>query len=125
MNRVLGIALIASLGLLGCQQEASEASPEAEIEAAIKAHLATKSQLDLAKMEIEVQQVDVQGDVARALVVFRTKDGEAEMPVRYSLARVDGSWVVEDKGPRRGHGQPLPQGHPPVETPQPDDPQQP
>jgi hypothetical protein len=115
MNRLLGILLIACLGLLGCQREAAQASPEEEIEATINAHVAKKSQLDLANMEIEVQEVDVQGDMARALVLFRTKGGEAEMPVRYSLAREDGKWVVQDKGSRRVHGQPLPQGHPPVE----------
>jgi hypothetical protein len=125
MSRSLAVLLLAGLALLGCQQEVSEASPEAEIEAAINAHVANKSQLDLANMEIEVQEVDVQGDMARALILFRTKGGEAEMPVRYSLAREDGSWVVQDKGPRRVHGQPLPQGHPPVETPEREAPQQP
>lgn len=125
MSRSLAVFLLACLALLGCQQEASEASPEAEIEAAIQAHVAKKTQLDLANMEIEVQQVDVQGDRARALVLFRTKGGEAEMPVQYSLAREDGNWVVQDKGPRPVHGQPLPQGHPPVDTPQREVPQQP
>jgi hypothetical protein len=117
MRKLLAVLLLASLTLLGCQQEASGVSPEAEIEAAVKAHVAQKAQLDLANMEIEVQQVDVQGDLARALVLFRTKGGEAEMPVRYSLAREDGNWVVQDKDPGRVHGQGLPQGHPPVETP--------
>lgn len=125
MSRSLAVLLLACLALLGCQQESSETSPEAEIEAAIKVHVAKKTQLVLAKMEVEVQQVDVQGDMARALVLFRTKGGEAEMTVRYSLAREDGSWVVQDKSSRGVHGQPLPQGHPPLETPQREAPQQP
>jgi len=118
MSRLLAVLLLACLALLGCQQEAAEVSPEAQVEAALKAHVAGKSSLDLSNMDMEVTEVAVEGDMARAVVLFRTKGGEAEMPVRYSLTRQNGSWVVQDTGQRRVHGQQLPQGHPPVETPQ-------
>jgi hypothetical protein len=119
------VLLLSALAVFGCAKEPGKPAPspgegqEAAIEAAVKAYLAGRSDLALDNMEIEFRKISVQGDTAEAEVVFRTKNGQGEMPISYKLAREAGNWVVQRKRPEASTG-PMPPGHPPVPPPGPE-----
>lgn len=108
---------ITSLGLLlgglllagGCARKAAD--PKPEVEAAIRDYLKGRPGLALDKMEVEVQEVTLQGDRAEAQVRFRTQSGEGEMTLRYQLRREGERWVVELGSVHGGTGA-MPPGHP-------------
>ncbi|MBI4465844.1 MAG: hypothetical protein HY656_00250 [Acidobacteria bacterium] len=113
------VLLSAALFFLGAcaPKEATEQETKAAVEAGIRAHLSQRSGLALDKMEMEVKQVTVQGEKAEADVVFRSKGGEGEMAMHYTLRRQGDRWVVERSGGAGAGGGVLPPGHPPVTTP--------
>jgi len=128
MRTQLLVLALAALAAVGCARETptpAQAPPEgqeAAIEAAVKAYLAGRSGLALDNMQIEFGKISVQGDTADADVVFRTKSGAGEMPVKYRLKREEGAWVVQRKRPEASRG-PMPPGHPPVGSQAPEGPQ--
>lgn len=109
-------------------QTAAASSVEEEVEAAVRKHLSTKSNLDMSAMDLIVQNVDVQGDTAVATVGFQVKGApESAMSMKYNLAKENGEWVVQanpsghggvgtppNPPPAGQSGQELPPGHPPV-----------
>jgi len=74
-------------------------TPEAEIRAAIQAHLAHKGTLNLQAFQTEVKRVDMQGDRAQAEVEYRVKDGPGSMQLTYALERRDNAWSVVESVP--------------------------
>jgi hypothetical protein len=110
--------------------QASDSDVNARVEAAIRKHLAKRSDLDMASMELTIDHVDVQGESAQATVGFRVKDTpEAAMSMNYQLVKEAGEWVVQPAAaghgatpPPAAPGQGLPPGHPPAGGAQPPQP---
>jgi len=141
---LVSIALsIASLGGCGGSPGGAPAGNlKAEIQAAVDAHLAKRTDLALGDMDVAVDSVDLQGDdKAEAVVSFRAPGAaEAAMSMTYQLTRTATGWEIQPKE-SMGHGgiapppsaedpnlppghpptsgeapqQNLPQGHPPVQ----------
>lgn len=113
--------------LLGCSG-GRDANTNAAIQRAIEQHLTSRPGLDGAKLMIELQQVNIQGDRAQAEVIFRSRDQpQAQMAFHYDLRREGGEWKVENGRPSAaGSSHPeagsapegretLPPGHPSTE----------
>lgn len=101
-------------------QSASDADVRAQVDAAVRKHLARRSDLDMSSMTMTVQDVQVAGDEADATVGFQVKGApEAAMSMKYHLVRQSGEWVVQTNA-GAGHdatsppAQGLPPGHPPA-----------
>lgn len=115
--RWAGIAIVYA-GLLagGCGGPAN--TPEA-VRRAILDHLASRPDLDLKGIQVDVATVSFREEQADALVSFRPRSGEGEpFQMRYTLERKGGRWVVKSKAQAGGmpHGAAgaLPPGHPDV-----------
>ena len=111
----------------GCNRglESKEAIRQAVID-----HLATRSNLNVASMQVEVTSVSFREDGADATVSFRAKgaDAAAGMTMNYALEKKGNRWVVksrretgatphgsmEDAMPEGMPSGELPAGHPPV-----------
>ncbi len=113
MRRALIVVLLAAASLAGCQKGAPETKPA--VEAALRAYLAQRPGLAMDKMDMEVKDVKFKGETAEADLVFRVKDGEGEMAMRYTLRRQGDQWVVERGGQTGASGAEMPPGHPPVQ----------
>jgi hypothetical protein len=125
----------------GCTRAQSD---EQAIRAAVQRRVQTSSNLKMSAMDMQINQVNIQGDRAQAQTDFRLKDGGMTMQVNYALERRNGDWVVLRSDPAGGqithppmdqppagstsaNGFPkfhvpsdspaLPPGHPPVNTP--------
>ena len=106
--------------LFGCSRGTQ--TPEAVRQGVID-YLSTRSDLDLASMQVEVTSVSFRQDEADATVAFRPKGGgpASGMQMRYTLERKGSRWVVKGKGQEptgeapHGNAQrpaELPPGHP-------------
>ena len=85
-------AALCLLAAVGC---GSLGDQKPAIEKAIKDHLASRSDLAINQMVLDVKDVKVEGDKAGADVVFRvTNAPEMQMGYHYDLARESGSWKV-------------------------------
>lgn len=129
--RKLLLLLFLALLLPACQQQSDSATEaakpkpaaapagdtaEAEIEAAIRSYLAGRPGLNMENMTVEFGEIKVQGQQAEADVQFRSKDGQGEMGMHYSLAKEGDQWVVQ-RPARKGTGEgEMPPGHPPVQS---------
>lgn len=114
--RWAGIAVIFTVLLAtGCGGAAN--TPEA-VRRAIVDHLASRPDLDLKGIQVDVASVSFRADEADALVSFRPRSGEGDaFQMRYSLERKGGRWVVKGKSQVSGmpHGAGgLPPGHPDI-----------
>jgi hypothetical protein len=126
------VILIALMALLstGCGRIGDQT---AAVKKAIETHLASRSDLAISQMTMDVKDVKVDGDEAGADVVFRvTNSPEMQMGYHYDLRREGGTWKVVDGRPSAtdskhptGDADPngmepnaLPPGHPPLESPQ-------
>ena len=118
--------------------------PQSAIRAAVDRHLANRGDLDFSQMQVDVEQIDFEGESrAKARVSFRVGDSpDAGMEMVYQLSKTDGRWEVEGTagGGQGAHGAAppmapqgqgelppnhppaggesageLPQGHPPLE----------
>ena len=116
-KKLLLFLLLLSVGLVACQQEPSapEAAQEADLkpaaEKAIRSYLESRPNLAMDRMELEVEDVQVEGDTAIAKVIFRTKEGEGAMPFTYNLRREGDGWAVISKDAGEGAAH-LPPNHP-------------
>jgi hypothetical protein len=95
-NQIVAATILAALLALsvGCKHQASDNDA---IRAGISQHLASLSTLNLSAMDMDVNDVTIQGLQARAQVTFRPKTGApagAGMQVAYQLEKRDSSWVV-------------------------------
>src|SRR6266403_4211103 len=96
MKRI-ALAAWLSAGLLitgGCKNQPSDNDA---IRAGILRHLNGVGTLNMSAMEMEMRTVSVNGNQARAEVIFRPKTGAppgAGMQVAYQLEKRDSAWVV-------------------------------
>ena len=116
MRTTLVFLLSIVLTLAACRQSASlpaisTEDMKAQAETAIRKHLAERQDLAMDRMDLEIQEVRVEGKTAVARVLFKMKSGEGEMPFSYKLQRKDGGWVV-DRPLREASQTALPAGHP-------------
>ena len=84
-------------------------------------HLASRPDLDLKGIQVELASVAIRENEADAVVSFRPRRGEGEaFQMRYTLERKGGRWVVKSKGQAggmpHGAGMGLPPGHPDVSS---------
>ena len=107
---------------IGCNRglDTKEAVRQAVID-----HLSSRSNLNVASMQIDVTSVSFRGAEADATVAFRPKDSGAggSMTMSYKLEKKGNRWVVKGKTETGGapHGAmsggaagEMPAGHPPV-----------
>ncbi len=136
MKAILTSGLVLLIGLgSGCSRPASQsaASEEArkqELKTALEKYLTERGSINVAAMDIEIQQATFAENTAQAQVEFRTKQGQGSMQMNYTFERQGGVWVVKSSsGGGRGHpdaamqsppGAPgqMPPGHPPLSPPQ-------
>ncbi len=149
MWKVLGIGLAvmtAFMFLLSCSSETPppQADETGDVEKAVLGYLSEVKQIDTSRMEAELSDLVVEGDNATCTASFSLKDDPAfpGMAFRYSLERREGTWtVVSSSAGAEGspHGAPggeppahgmmqthepvedLPEGHPPIGTPDSED----
>jgi hypothetical protein len=93
---VLALATFAGVNFLatGCTQQQSDNDA---IRAGIRQHLISLNTLNLSAMDMDVNDVAIQGHQASAQVTFRPKTGApagAGMQVAYQLEKRDSGWVV-------------------------------
>ena len=100
-------AVLLLLFAASCRKMASD---DEAIRASILQHLKTNSGLNLAAMDTQFQQITVDGDHARAQVLFRTKQEGATMQMTYALERRGGDWTVLKSNPTGGQV-----AHPPMD----------
>lgn len=115
--RWAGIAVIlTALLAVGCGGGANTAEA---VRQAILDHLASRPDLDLKGIQVDVASVSFRADEAEALVSFRPRSGPGDaFQMRYTLERKGGRWVVKSKSQAGGmpHGATggLPPGHPDI-----------
>jgi len=120
----MGWCVAVAAALLGCGRAPVET--EAAVRQALDRYLASRPNLNMASMEMEVGGLTFREGRAEANVTFRAKgDNKAVMSVRYSLRRQGRGWEVEPQSAAHGGMTPpepstpaeLPPGHPPVKRP--------
>jgi hypothetical protein len=77
---------------------------------AIRKHLASNSTINMAVMDMDVSQVNVNGDQAQANADFRLKQGGTTMQMTYFLERHAGTWIILRSQPGGGQF-----AHPPMD----------
>jgi hypothetical protein len=80
------------------------------IAGAIRKHLASNSTINMAVMDMDVSQVNVNGEQAQANADFRLKQGGTSMQMTYFLERHAGSWIILRSQPAGGQF-----AHPPLD----------
>jgi hypothetical protein len=80
----------------GCNKQENDTDA---IRAGINEHLNSLKTLNLSAMDMNIQNVSIQGNQAQAQVEFRPKTGApqgAGMQVSYRLEKHDGKWMVQN-----------------------------
>ncbi|HYI94555.1 MAG TPA: hypothetical protein VEX68_13495 [Bryobacteraceae bacterium] len=142
MTPKLVLVLLLSIYLAACNRAAENKDA---VRQGIMDHLGKNSGLDLKAMDVDVSNVNFQGDKATATVSFKPKSSpDAGMSMNYSLERQGAKWIVQKAAGGAGHagavpggaehggaavappttqppvgdpaGGALPPGHPPVQT---------
>ena len=114
-------ALLLALSLGGC---GSEGKSDIAVREAVREHLASRTDLALGKMTVELDSVEYDGSSATADVTIAARDDpQASMKMVYRLRRSDSDWMVEapasgsppgTHGGAGGSAGALPPGHPPT-----------
>jgi hypothetical protein len=102
------VFLIASLAG-GCRH-ASVQNPQDTIRAALQQHLSQQGNLNLAAMDMNIENVTVNGNRAQAQVQFRLHENNVTMEMLYMLEEHGGSWIVTHSQPAGGQF-----SHPPMD----------
>lgn len=121
---LLPLMALVLLSGAGCSRQTDN---EAAVRRAIEKYLASRPNLNISGMDLQVSAIKFRGDTAEADVTFRSKtDTQATFAMHYTLRRRQRVWEVEP--PSGGHGGvppaappghgsaagDLPSGHPPV-----------
>lgn len=107
----LGVLLV-GVFLTGCSRTSQ--TPEA-VRRGIVEYLASRSDLDLEAIQVDVTSVNFRQNEADATVAFRPKGGApgSGMEMRYTLELKEGQWAVKGKGQSLPgivpHGAPAPE----------------
>ena len=115
---MVGIALVAACGYGG---DAALVSDEGAILEAIGSYLREQRGINPDAMEMTIGELNLDGDKARALVRFSSKDAPTGMEYEYQLQRIDGAWTVVGSSSTEGSQESLPEGHPPIPAPDAED----
>ena len=117
----IAAVLLLVLALVGC---GSEEKSDIAVGEAIRAHLASRMDLSLGKMTVELESVEYDGSNATAQVTIAARDDpQASMKMAYRLRQSGSAWVVEapaagsspgDHGGAGAGGDGMPPGHPPT-----------
>jgi hypothetical protein len=108
-------------GLASCGR-GPKAETETAVRQAVERYLASRPNLNMAGMQLDVSRIQFRGQTAEAEVTFRAKnDSKAVMSIQYKLKRKGNGWEVEPGETGHGGVSPsaapstdLPAGHPPV-----------
>ena len=92
------------------QTRPAPANDNDAIAAAIRAHLAGNSSINMAAMEMTVTQVNITGNQAQADAEFHLKQGGTSMQMIYFLQRHANGWIVSRSQPSGGQF-----AHPPMD----------
>ena len=120
------LALLLACGGETASDGASNSQPksEGEIEAALRAYLNERTDLNLKTLQLDIVNVSQTGDSATATAEFRAEAGAAKplLAMGYALSRVDGKWEVQGSGRASAAAETreeagLPPGHPPTNPP--------
>ena len=118
-------ALAVIVLLAGCGRDIKN---KEMIKEAVLQRLQTRSGLDLKALDVTITSVAFEKNLAYASVAFHPKGDlniSSGMVMKYTLENRDGKWVVVKVGDSQGHptmggagsgADPLPPGHPPVDS---------
>lgn len=95
---------------IGCRKQANSPDANAAIQAALQAHVSHQGNLNLAAMDMTVENISVNGNRAQAHVQFRLRDNNVTMEMLYDLDEQGGSWIVTHSQPSGGQF-----SHPPMD----------
>ena len=107
MILLVGLLLVA---WAGCKKARGD---QEAIRESVEKHLQGNQSLNLSAMDMNFEQIQVEGDKAEADVQFLLKQGGVTMQMSYFLERHAGDWVVVKSQPMDGQfaHPPMDQGH--------------
>lgn len=117
-SRLVAALLVAGflLGFAACD---SSDKSDIQIREAVRQYLASRT--DLGRMDVELDEVEYNGDQAKAKVTIQARgDEKARLQMTYNLQRVGSEWKVQPSGGGHGGGgtmppaSGMPPGHPPT-----------
>jgi hypothetical protein len=115
--RYATVLLLVPALLTGCAGSSSE-DREEDILAAVQIYLRQERVVNPDSMQMEVAELTLDGEQARAVVHFDSPDLGQSLRFVYLLERQEGTWKVlsstSDGSPHGGGGTALPEGHPSV-----------
>lgn len=103
-------AIFVAAFAIGCRKQASSPDPRAAIQAALQDHVSHQSNLNLAAMDMNVENISVNGEHAQAHVQFRLRQNNVSMEMLYDLEQHGGTWIVTHSQPAGGQF-----SHPPMD----------
>ena len=126
MKKHLVLAMAVLAAFAACSRRADN---EGAVRRALEQYFASRPNLNMQSMDMEVRTIKLREETAEAEVLFRAKsDAKATMSMHYTLQRRGGRWEVQPQVPGSGHGGTipglggagdLPGGHPPTGSSQP------
>lgn len=128
--RYLALLVAGALVLLPACSRGGKIETEAAVRQALERYLASRPNLNMQGMDLQIAGIQFRGQQAQVDVVFKAKAGGEKpggsMSMRYTLNRRGDRWEVEPQSsahggatPPAGSGAPaeMPPGHPPVKKP--------
>ena len=101
MKSIFAAVVIGALALSTC----SKGNAEPEVREALNQHLQKKGNLALNNMDMNIENVKVNGDTADAQVKFQSKQRpELAVTIHYVLKRTGDHWEVASSSPMSGMG---------------------
>ena len=92
---LLGAGLTLAAGCGAVESIRQDQRDHEAIQAALNKYVAERSGIDLAAVNMEIQEFNTDRDRANILVKFTAKQGGAAMQKKYSFAREAGAWTVK------------------------------
>jgi hypothetical protein len=104
------------LGCSGAETD-PQAGQEQDILAAVQIYLREEKGIDPGAMSMKITDLAVEGDQARATVLFSSPDAPGGLQFQYTLQQEAGTWKVtgsagEGAHGAQGEGMMMPEGHP-------------
>ena len=111
---VLTILLLPALLAPGCAGGSDPRDErEADILAAVQIYLRDQRNMNPGEMGMEIIDLALEGDQAQVTIQFSSLDGSSNLEFRYLLNRDEDGWTVTGSPDQGGHGEGMPEGHPP------------